>query len=658
MALPNDLIDRIRDTSDIVDVIDRYVPLTKKGKNYFACCPFHEENTPSFSVNPEKQLYYCQSGCGAEGNVFNFLMAHQNISFPEAVKTLAAQAGIELPRDDLSAEQRGDLQNRAKLFKALEEAAGKYEAQLAGGTNPAVNDLVKGRGLSPEVISTFKLGAAGPEWRGMIDQLGGYKNVAALSESGLAIYQQKTETEKGKFYDRFRDSLIFPVRDDRGRVVSFAQRRTETNTPKNGRQPPKYMNGPETEVFKKGDVPYGLYETLQADSSPSQIVVTEGYLDVVTSHQFGAANTVATMGTSMSPTALNRLYRHTDCVTFCFDGDAAGRTASQRALFAALPLLDDAKRANFVFLPPGEDPDSFIRGKGVEAYQQYLRANSIPASDFIMRLAKHDNQRLDSVEARAQFFSNAKAMLDHMQPSTMKSLLMGRLENLTGIRPGEYLPYSVQLQQGHINGVDLGALEREVREFIGQKIGAPASDVTINWSMPELGPRRVIEQPKLGTQDVRKELGNRMRDVQRILSLETQVDGGLTVAQLLKTANTGTGQTQLMAKGLLSRYLRDTNSFDAECQIAAHHLETIKGHLNTMTPESLDPETRSQVSHWLGNVAERASTLTALSSHMDSGAGHKLQNHIDRMVEVSRDTASELERTGMGNAAPKATIAR
>lgn len=654
MAYSEQTLEEIREAVDIIDVIDQVHPLKKAGKEFTACCPFHDEKTPSFSVSPEEQVYYCFGGCDG-GDVFTFYQAYHRVPFPEAVRELAAIGNVPLPEDKQTPSQEAETRDRAAALSVLEQAQQIYQKQLSG--SPEVQELLMKRGVAVETAEAFGLGAASNEWRGLIDQLGGFENRKALADSGLAVLRAKTEKERGAFYDSFRNGLIFPVRDARGNTVSFAVRRiSDQPSSSTQKQPPKYKNGKETIVFKKSQVIYGLYELKESRADASSITVTEGYMDVIAAHQAGFKATVGTMGTSVSPSILKTLYRHTDHLVFCFDGDKAGRQAAERALYATLPFLDDTQSASFVFLPEGEDIDSFLKAQGPEAYGAYLKNKVAPASEFILHLAKNGNKNLDSVEARGQFFANAKSLLDQMPPSSTKSVMMGRLEHLTGIRPTEYLPYSIDMQQGNYKGVDLGKLEVEVRDFIAQKIDAPAADIKVNWSMPEVGPMQGPVVPRIESKSVQKNVGAKMKEVGRILSLESTVSHGLTLARLLNSANNGSGDSQLMAKGLISKYLKDSNAFDVQCQLARQHLKSIREDISLIAP-TMDKQATEQMSDWLTNVKRRTQLVGTLSDHLDSVTTQKIERHIQTMSDTcdaacealasSRDQSPQIQNSGV-----------
>ena len=364
--IPNDFIQTLLSRVDIVDVIDRYVPLKKAGANYQACCPFHGEKTPSFTVSPTKQFYHC-FGCGAHGTAIGFLMEHGGKAFPDAVEELARDAGLEVPR----VERPGESERREQamdLTAITLEAAKFYRAQLKDA--PRAIEYLKQRGLTGAIAARFGIGYAPDAWQPLASVFDRYDE-PALETAGLVI-----AGEGGKRYDRFRDRIMFPIHDSRGQVIGFGGRVL-------GDGEPKYLNSPETPLFSKGRELYGLFLARQAIREAGTVVVVEGYMDVVALAQHGVDYAVATLGTSTTPAHVQKLFRQSDRVIFCFDGDAAGRKAAWRALENALPVLADGKNAGFLFLPDGEDPDDFVRRRGKEAFEALVNA-AVPASEFLL----------------------------------------------------------------------------------------------------------------------------------------------------------------------------------------------------------------------------------------------------------------------------------
>ena len=364
--IPNDFIQTLLARVDIVEVIDRYVPLKKAGANYAACCPFHSEKSPSFTVSPTKQFYHC-FGCGAHGTAIGFLMEHAGKSFPDAVEDLARDVGLEVPR----VERPGEREERAALddlTSRLTTAAGFYRAQLKDA--PRAIDYLKRRGLTGQVAARFQIGYAPDEWTSLERAFEDYQD-SGLETAGLVV-----KGDGGKRYDRFRDRIMFPIHDARGRIVGFGGRVLDKGEP-------KYLNSPETPLFSKGRELYGLWLGRNAIRDAGKVVVVEGYMDVVALAQHGVEYAVATLGTSTTNVHAQKLFRLTDTVVFCFDGDAAGRKAAWRALENTLPVLADGKDARFLFLPDGEDPDDFVRKRGRAAFEEAL-AQATPLSDVLV----------------------------------------------------------------------------------------------------------------------------------------------------------------------------------------------------------------------------------------------------------------------------------
>ena len=405
--IPQAFLDDLLERVDIVEVIDRRVKLRKSGKNYTARCPFHEEKTPSFSVNPDKQFYYC-FGCGAGGNALGFLMDYENLDFPRAVEALAGSAGLEVPREPTRGAQddpEREQSNKA-LYALMEEVATYYRRQLR--QHPQASRAVtylKQRGLTGEIAKQFDLGFAPPGWDNLLKALGNTPaQQTLLKDSGMLV-----ENEDGKLYDRFRDRVVFPIRDQRGRVVAFGGRVL-------GDDKPKYLNSPETGIFHKGRELYGLFQARQANRKLERLLVVEGYMDVIALAQHGISNATATLGTATSKTHLERIYRLCPEVVFCFDGDEAGRKAAVRALEAALPCMEDGRQARFLFLPEGEDPDTMVRGGGAEHFQELVR-NAMPLEQFLFESVA-EGLDTSSMDGKARL---SKQALPYPAPATRRA---------------------------------------------------------------------------------------------------------------------------------------------------------------------------------------------------------------------------------------------
>ncbi|WP_248803900.1 DNA primase [Pseudomonas sp. MWU13-2100] len=420
--IPQSFIDDLLNRTDIVDVVSSRVQLKKAGKNYTACCPFHKEKTPSFSVSPDKQFYYC-FGCGAGGNALGFLMDHDNLDFPQAIEDLAKAAGMEVPREESGHARKPRQPTDSPLYPLLSAAADFYRQALKSHpARKAAVDYLKGRGLTGEIARDFGLGFAPPGW----DNL--YKHLAsdtlqqkAMIDAGLLIENAET----GKRYDRFRDRVMFPIRDSRGRIIAFGGRVL-------GDDKPKYLNSPETPVFHKGQELYGLFEARKNNRNLDEIIVVEGYMDVIALAQQGLRNAVATLGTATSEEHLKRLFRVVPNVLFCFDGDQAGRNAAWRALEATLGSLQDGRRARFLFLPEGEDPDTLIRAEGTDAFRARINQHAQPLADyFFQQLTEEADPR--SLEGKAHMATLAAPLIDKVPGANLRTLMRQRLTQITGL---------------------------------------------------------------------------------------------------------------------------------------------------------------------------------------------------------------------------------
>ena len=411
--IPQHFIDDLVGRSDIVEVVGARVQLRKAGREYKACCPFHDEKTPSFTVSPTKGFYHC-FGCGAHGTALGFLMEYEHLSFPEAVEALARIAGVEVPREDGQRPAR----RHDELFELLRQAERHFQAQLKDH-EPAI-EWLKTRGIDGPTAKRFGIGYAPDGWSLLLDRYGtGHEATERLLAAGLVIRR-----DSGGHYDRFRNRIMFPIRDARGRTIGFGGRVL-------GQEEPKYLNSPETALFHKGRELYGLYEARQAMRSLERLLVVEGYMDVVGLARHGIEFAVATLGTATTEEHLNRLFRLTDEVAFCFDGDRAGRQAAWRALQAALPMLRDGRQVRFVFLPEGEDPDSFVRTRGTAAFEQAL-ADSQPLSEFLVEeLARQVD--MASVDGRARLAELARPLVARVPPGIYRELLTGRLAETAGL---------------------------------------------------------------------------------------------------------------------------------------------------------------------------------------------------------------------------------
>ncbi|MGP9677495.1 DNA primase [Halomonas sp. AOP27-A1-41] len=419
--IPQRFIDDLLSRVDVVEVVGERVQLKKAGRNYSGLCPFHQEKTPSFTVSADKQFYHC-FGCGVHGNALRFLMEYDKLPFPEAVEQLAGRLGLDVPRegaDDPRAHQRE--KKRKEGVNLLELAASFYRERLKMREGQGAQQYLENRGLSAEVINAYGIGYAPGGWEALKQHLGEREISEPVQiEYGLLIHREDT----GRTYDRFRDRVMFPIRDLRGRTIAFGGRVM-------GDEQPKYLNSPETPVFHKGRELYGLYEARQASSKLEQLVMVEGYMDVVALAQYGIHNAVATLGTATTEDHLSRLFRLVSRVVFCFDGDRAGRQAASRALETALPLMIDGREARFLFLAEGDDPDTLVRREGAEAFKDRVTC-AMPLSEFLFEQAAQGRD-LNTVEGRERFASQVLEALNKVPDGMLKSLLLEALAKRSGL---------------------------------------------------------------------------------------------------------------------------------------------------------------------------------------------------------------------------------
>lgn len=413
--LPQAFIDQVLDRTDIVDVVDRRVKLKKAGKNYSACCPFHQEKTPSFSVNPEKQFYYC-FGCGAGGNALGFIMDYERMEFREAIESLAQAAGIDLPAEEIDNAPQVDHQK--PLYESMERATKLYEGFLRKHKNRGrVVEYLKNRGLSGEIARDFRLGFAPEGWDNLMQTLTDEDSVGHALTAGLLI-----ENDKGRKYDRFRDRVIFPIVNQRGKVIAMGGRVL-------GDGKPKYLNSPETPLFSKSHELYGLHHIRKFAKNLSRIVVVEGYMDVIALAQFGIHYAVATLGTSVGKPHLELLFRRVEQVVFCFDGDEAGRKAAFRGMEAALPMMEDGRQVKFLFLPEGEDPDTVVRSKGAQ-HLEHMFDTAAPLEQFLFE-QMGTGIDLTTMDGKARLSKLVAPYINQIPDGVYKTLLFKSLAERT-----------------------------------------------------------------------------------------------------------------------------------------------------------------------------------------------------------------------------------
>ena len=429
MAIPQSFIQELLARADVVEIVGRHVQLKKAGANFLGLCPFHAEKSPSFTVSPAKQFYHC-FGCGQHGNAIGFLMEHAGMGFIDAVKDLAGEYGLEVPQDERSPQDREQAaqlrRKQATLTDVLEKAAHAWRKQLKA--SPRAIGYLKGRGLSGEIARQFGLGYAPEGWHGLASVFPEYDD-PLLAESGLVIVgEEEAGSGEARRYDRFRDRIMFPIRNVKGECIGFGGRVL-------GDEKPKYLNSPETPVFSKGRELYGLYEARNAVREAGYVLVTEGYMDVVALAQLGFPNAVATLGTACTPEHVQKLFRFTDSVVFSFDGDAAGRRAARRALEAALPHASDTRSVKFLFLPPEHDPDSFIRAHGQEEFLRYVR-QAVPLSVFLLE-ATADDCDLSTAEGRSRMLTVAQPLWNALPDGALKRQLFAGIAERSQVGPHE-----------------------------------------------------------------------------------------------------------------------------------------------------------------------------------------------------------------------------
>ena len=457
---------------DIVDVIGRYVPLKKSGANHLACCPFHSEKTPSFTVSPAKQFYHC-FGCGAHGNAISFLMEYQGLGYVEAVKDLAESVGMKMPEFE---PRENKPEAGADLYAIMERACDYYRDQLKAA--PRAIEYLKGRGLTGKIAGRFGIGYAPGGWQNLESVFPDYAD-KALKDAGLVIDPEGG----GRRYDRFRDRIMFPILNQRGSVIAFGGRVL-------GEGEPKYLNSPETPLFEKGRELYGLAQARSAIRAAGRVIVVEGYMDVVALAQHGVEYAVATLGTATSVTHVQKLLRQTDEVVFCFDGDAAGRKAAWHALEVSLPHLADNKAMRFLFLPPEHDPDSYVREKGKEAFEKILETTR-PLSEFFVEELM-GRVELKTYEGRAQLVHEAKPLLKQISARTLQRQLIQMIA-ATG-----YL--------------DEGQAAQLTQELTKTRLAAPARGVERGAQAPELRLVRILLQCLISKPALAKELSPELLD--------------------------------------------------------------------------------------------------------------------------------------------------
>src|SRR5690242_11301499 len=465
--IPERFIDELLARVDIVDVVQQRVPLKRAGREWTACCPFHDERTPSFYVSPAKQFYHC-FGCGAHGSAVKFLMEYDRLEFPDAVEELAQSAGLTVPHEGGPARPRED---RTDLYALLDAAAGFYQRALPDSA--AAKAYCRKRGLDEDVIGRFRIGWAPGGWDAVKRALGTSDvRVKMLEQAGML-----STGEKGKQYDRFRDRLMFPILDRRGRVIAFGGRILEGDGP-------KYLNSPETPLFHKGRELFALWQVRQANAKLERLIVVEGYMDVVSLHQAGVTQVVATLGTATTNEHAELLFRAAPDVFFCFDGDRAGRSAAWRALESVLPRMRDGRQAFFLFLPEGEDPDTLVRKEGQAGFEARLK-NATPLSEYFYAYLSHD-VNVATLDGRARLAEHAKPLLAKLPDGAFRDLMFAELEKRTGVQGAPaHAATSASRRPAPANNAPRRTL---VRSAIAMLLANPglAQEVTLPYAFAEL----------------------------------------------------------------------------------------------------------------------------------------------------------------------------
>ncbi|BFO12095.1 DNA primase [Serratia rubidaea] len=559
----NDLLAR----TDIVDLIDARVKLKKQGKNYHACCPFHHEKTPSFTVNGEKQFYHC-FGCGAHGNAVDFLMNYDRLEFVETIEELATMHGLEVPYEAGTGPSQIERHQRQSLYQLMEQLSTFYQQSLQQPNGKQARDYLQQRGLSDEVIRHFAIGFAPAGWDNALKRFGRERDGrTALNDAGMLV-----TNDQGRSYDRFRERVMFPIRDKRGRVIAFGGRVL-------GDGMPKYLNSPETEVFHKGRQLYGLYEAQQSHPKQLQrLLVVEGYMDVVALAQFGIDYAVASLGTSTTAEHIQLMFRATDNVVCCYDGDRAGREAAWRALETALPYLNDGRQLRFMFLPDGEDPDTLVRKEGKEAFEQRME-QAQPLSTFLFEtlLPQVD---LSSPDGRTKLSALALPLISQVPGETLRLYLRQQLGNKLGLLDDSQLDRLMPKQAENANTYQAPQLKRTTMRIL---IGLLVQNPQLAALVPSLDG---LEQTKQAGLPLFVEL------VQTCLS-----QPGLTTGQLLELYRDNKFSQQLET-------LATWNHMIVEDMVEQHFIDTLTNLYDSVLEQRQEELIARDRTHGL-NAAER-----------------------------------------------------
>ena len=572
----NDLLARI----DIVDLIDARVKLKKQGKNYHACCPFHHEKTPSFTVNGDKQFYHC-FGCGAHGNAVDFLMNYDRLEFVESIEELATMQGLEVPYEAGTGPSQMERHQRQSLYQLMAPLSEFYQQSLKQAAGAPAREYLARRGLSEDVISHFAIGFAPPGWDNTLKRFG--KNAddkASLIDAGMLV-----TNDNGRSYDRFRERVMFPIRDKRGRVIAFGGRVLGDGTP-------KYLNSPETEIFHKGRQLYGLYEAQLKHPTPARLLVVEGYMDVVALAQFGIDYAVASLGTSTTADHIQLMFRSTDNIVCCYDGDRAGREAAWRALETALPYLNDGRQLRFMFLPDGEDPDTLVRKEGKEAFEQRME-QAMPLSTFLFDslLPQVD---LSSPDGRTKLSMLALPLIRQVPGETLRMYLRQQLGNKLGILDDSQLEKLMPKQAESSNVYQAPQLKRTTMRIL---IGLLVQNPQLATLIPSLQGLEQAKQPGL--------------DLFSELVTTCLAQPGLTTGQLLELYRDNKFYQQLEPLATWNHMIvEDMVEEEFRATLASLYDSILEQRLETLIAKArthgLSPEERTEVSS-LNQVLARKS---------------------------------------------------
>ncbi|SIR01874.1 DNA primase [Marinobacterium stanieri] len=650
--IPQDFLDDLQQRMPIDQLVSRKYGVSFKtvGKNKVAKCPspVHEDKTPSFNVTQDGSTCRCW-GCELKGNVFQVVMDLEKVPFPKAVEIVANEAGVEMPQR----RQGKASQHKDTLAEIMSRASMHFQQNRNSQANPTIQEMIKARGLQPSTLSTFGIGVAKDEWRDLADRFGGYARARLMSDAGLVVYSPKTDTEKAKLYDFFRNGLVFPVRDERGQTVTFARRAPDG-------MKPKYLNGPDTALFHKSHTLYGLYETLQVNRSPDRIAIVEGYMDVIAMHQAELPYSVAPMGTAITDTQLAKVLRHTDEVVFCFDGDKAGITAAKRALEVALPFINDQRRFRFCLLDNDQDPDTLIRSQGTEAFANRLET-SMPLSQFVFRTLM-DGVKTNDREGLVSVAAEFSELVNQVPPCLFKDDLIARFQQLTGINliPSPNIEVTVSESLGTEK---LAQLSDQVRTHFANAAGIERSSVAVNISSvrftPDLQDRFSNAKSLAGhslpagasNEEKLQAMKQFMEHVLANTSLSAKHSSGLPMVQLLKDAlvasDPGSVEDRLakLARNQLQDYMRQPQTAEQLHQMASevNRIGSLARHIVKNAPISGQAvsHTMTRFEHNLGQNLKGLANL--LSFAPTSISSQQFQSGLQKVMEARLEMKKEIE---------------